>query len=185
MFSPHVPDEIIELLVAKVFCHPGGLSPPNSREVAFARFLELLCTHPFGILPVVLDPESSGGQTGEDCAISRDAIKRAEDLLLPSAMKDDVEEEEEKTATAYKLLNTVGQAASVEMYFTIFGVLLKVIFLTQHPNSEEILTLEQHHHHVDHMGDHKVVAICPVTHRCLSRQNTGETVHAQEHDGPM
>ena len=96
MFSPHVPDEIIELLVAKVFCHPGGLSPPNSREVAFARFLELLCTHPFGILPVVLDPESSGGQTGEDCAVSRDAIKRAEDLLLPSAMKDDVEEEEEK-----------------------------------------------------------------------------------------
>jgi U3 small nucleolar RNA-associated protein 22 len=96
MFSPHVPDEIIELLVAKVFCHPGGLSPPNSREVAFARFLELLCTHPFGILPLVLDPESSGGQTGEDCAVSRDAIKRAEDLLLPSAMKDDVEEEEEK-----------------------------------------------------------------------------------------
>jgi U3 small nucleolar RNA-associated protein 22 len=44
----------------------------------------------------VLDPESSGGQTGEDCAVSRDAIKRAEDLLLPSAMKDDVEEEEEK-----------------------------------------------------------------------------------------
>ena len=39
-------DEIIELMVAKVFCHPGGLSPPNSREVAFARFLELLCTHP-------------------------------------------------------------------------------------------------------------------------------------------
>ena len=96
MFSPHVPDEIIELLVAKVFCHPGGLSPPNSREVAFARFLELLCTHPFGILPLVLDPESSGGQTGEDCAVSRDAIKRAEDLLLPSAMKDDEEEEEEK-----------------------------------------------------------------------------------------
>tara|TARA_B100001173_G_scaffold9648_1_gene8407 strand:- start:1303 stop:3525 length:2223 start_codon:yes stop_codon:yes gene_type:complete len=96
MFSPHVPDEIIELLVAKVFCHPGGLSPPNSREVAFARFLELLCTHPFGILPLVLDPESPGGQTGEDCAVSRDAIKRAEDLLLPSAMKDDVEEEEEK-----------------------------------------------------------------------------------------
>jgi U3 small nucleolar RNA-associated protein 22 len=96
MFSPHVPDEIIELLVAKVFCHPGGLSPPNSREVAFARFLELLCTHPFGILPLVLDPESSGGQTGEDCAVSRDAIKRAEDLLLPLAMKDDVEEEEEK-----------------------------------------------------------------------------------------
>ena len=96
MFSPHVPDEIIELLVAKVFCHPGGLSPPNSREVAFARFLELLCTHPFGILPLVLDPESSGGQSGEDCAVSRDAIKRAEDLLLPSAMKDDVEEEEEK-----------------------------------------------------------------------------------------
>ena len=96
MFSPHVPDEIIELLVAKVFCHPGGLSPPNSREVAFARFLELLCTHPFGILPLVLDPEGSGGQTGEDCAVSRDAIKRAEDLLLPLAMKDDVEEEEEK-----------------------------------------------------------------------------------------
>jgi len=96
MFSPHVADEIIELLVAKVFCHPGGLSPPNSREVAFARFLELLCTHPFGILPLVLDPESSGGQTGEDCAVSRDTIKRAEDLLLPLAMKDDVEEEEEK-----------------------------------------------------------------------------------------
>jgi len=95
MFSPHIPDEIIELLVAKVFCHPGGLSPPNSREVAFARFLELLCTHPFGILPLVLDPESSGGQTGEDCAVSRDAIKRAEDLLMPSAMKEVDEEEEE------------------------------------------------------------------------------------------
>ena len=96
MFSPHFLDEIIELMVAKVFCHPGGLSPPNSREVAFARFLELLCTHPFGILPLVLDPESAGGQNGKDCAVSRDAIKRAEDSLLPSVMKEEEEEEEEE-----------------------------------------------------------------------------------------
>ncbi|CAE7302422.1 Cpne9 [Symbiodinium sp. KB8] len=47
----------------------------------------------------------------------------------------DAEEEEDEESTAYKLFKTIGQAASVEMYFTIFGVLLKVIFLTQHPNS--------------------------------------------------
>ena len=55
MFSPHIPDEIVELLVAKLFCHPGGLSPPNSRECAFVRFLELISSHPFSVLPIVLD----------------------------------------------------------------------------------------------------------------------------------
>eukprot|EP00439_Symbiodinium_sp_Y106_P049011 s985_g6.t1 len=38
--------------------------------------------------------------------------------------------------------------ACPRMYFTIFGVLLKVIFLTQHPNSEQILLLDVHHHQV-------------------------------------
>lgn len=60
----------------------------------------------------------------------------------------DAEEEEDEESTAYKLFKTIGQAASVEMYFTIFGVLLKVIFLTQHPNSEQILLLDVHHHQV-------------------------------------
>jgi hypothetical protein len=70
----------------------------------------------------------------------------------------DAEAAEDEKSSAFRLFETVGQAASVEMYFTIFGVLLKTVFLTQHPNSQRILTLNVHHHQV-HSGHNVVVAI--------------------------
>merc|ERR1712232_830433 len=71
----------------------------------------------------------------------------------------EVEEEEAAQASAYRLFNTVGQAATVEMCFTIIGVLMKVIFLTRHPNSERILDLDQHHHVSDPHGQSRVVTV--------------------------
>eukprot|EP00927_Polykrikos_kofoidii_P040494 TRINITY_DN34607_c0_g1_i1.p1 TRINITY_DN34607_c0_g1~~TRINITY_DN34607_c0_g1_i1.p1 ORF type:complete len:814 (-),score=140.43 TRINITY_DN34607_c0_g1_i1:82-2523(-) len=71
----------------------------------------------------------------------------------------DAKREEEEQSTAYRLLLTWGQAASVEMYFTIFGVLLKVFFLTNHPNSERTLSFDSHHHEVcAQSGENKVVS---------------------------
>lgn len=58
----------------------------------------------------------------------------------------DAEHEEEKFSSAFRLFRTVGTAASVEMYFTISGVLLKLIFLTQHRQSGIILEQDQAHH---------------------------------------
>lgn len=49
-------------------------------------------------------------------------------------------------SVAYKLFSTVGKAAAVECYFTIFGVLLKTMFLSQHPNSHRILAIGSHGH---------------------------------------
>jgi len=71
----------------------------------------------------------------------------------------EVEEEEQGEASAYRLFKTCGQAATVEMCFTIIGVLLKVIFLTRHPNSNQILDLDQHHHVSDDQGQHRVVTV--------------------------
>eukprot|EP00929_Paragymnodinium_shiwhaense_P120171 TRINITY_DN92084_c0_g1_i2.p1 TRINITY_DN92084_c0_g1~~TRINITY_DN92084_c0_g1_i2.p1 ORF type:complete len:907 (+),score=115.95 TRINITY_DN92084_c0_g1_i2:129-2849(+) len=59
------------------------------------------------------------------------------------------EQEEEGLSTAFRLLVLLGQAGCVEMYFTVCGIILKVIFLTEHPNAEKILQLSTHHHHVD------------------------------------
>jgi U3 small nucleolar RNA-associated protein 22 len=57
MLSSHVGDEIIELLVGYLFLHPGAVEPPTSREVAFVRFLDLLASHPWGVLPLFVDPD--------------------------------------------------------------------------------------------------------------------------------
>lgn len=57
MLSSHVCDEIVELLVGYLFLHPGAVEPPMSREVAFVRFLDLLASHPWGVLPLFVDPD--------------------------------------------------------------------------------------------------------------------------------
>eukprot|EP00227_Mantoniella_beaufortii_P013523 CAMPEP_0197574888 /NCGR_PEP_ID=MMETSP1326-20131121/474_1 /TAXON_ID=1155430 /ORGANISM="Genus nov. species nov., Strain RCC2288" /LENGTH=1092 /DNA_ID=CAMNT_0043137551 /DNA_START=191 /DNA_END=3466 /DNA_ORIENTATION=+ len=57
MLSSHMGDEVIELLVGYLFLHPGAAEPPTSREVAFFRFLDLLASHPWGVLPLFVDPE--------------------------------------------------------------------------------------------------------------------------------
>jgi len=82
---------------------------------------------------------------------------RWEEFSSSGGLKYEVQEEEAREAMTFRLFETVGQAASVEMYFTILGVLLKVLFLTQHPNSEAILHLEQHHHTVVN-GENTVVS---------------------------
>merc|ERR1719329_1752593 len=76
--------------------------------------------------------------------------------------EEDVHEEEEMMSPAFRLFKAFGTAMSVEMYFTIFGVLLKVVFFTQHPLSEKVLQLEEAHHHVDpSTGQSRVVMLKP------------------------
>ena len=58
MLSPHIADEIVELLVGYLFLHPGAVEPPTSREVAFVRFLDLLASHPWNVLPLFFDPDN-------------------------------------------------------------------------------------------------------------------------------
>ena len=57
MLSPHIADEVVELMVGYLFLHPGAAEPPTSREVAFVRFLDLIASHPWGELPLFIDPE--------------------------------------------------------------------------------------------------------------------------------
>lgn len=57
MLSPHLVDDVVELLVGYLFLHPGSALPPTSREVAFLRFLDLLACHPWNVLPLFVDPE--------------------------------------------------------------------------------------------------------------------------------
>ena len=57
MLSSHIGGEIIELLVGYLFLHPGAVEPPHSREVAFVRFLDLIASHPWNVLPLFLDPD--------------------------------------------------------------------------------------------------------------------------------
>ncbi|CAK9113005.1 Hypothetical protein SCF082_LOCUS52394 [Durusdinium trenchii] len=75
---------------------------------------------------------------------------------------EESEHEEQHHSAAYRLFRNIGQAASVEMYFTVLGVLLKVIFLTQHPCAAEILRLDTLHHSEEkhHCGEssHQAVA---------------------------
>ena len=63
-----------------------------------------------------------------------------------SSAMEDAEHHEQQFSAAFRLFRTIGTAASVEMYFTIIGVLLKLIFLTQHENSAIILAKDSEHH---------------------------------------
>lgn len=100
-----------------------------------------------------------------DNATCKDLKRRWKDFIAIgpsniSAGLESVEEEEQGKSTVYKTLSTIGQSACVEFYFTTLGVLLKVIFLTQHTNSVKIMRLNkqenEHHHHGDG-GDHQEV----------------------------
>ncbi|ACO64866.1 predicted protein, partial [Micromonas commoda] len=57
MLAPHIRDEVVELIMGYLFLHPGAVDPPGSREVAFIRFLDLLASHPWNVLPLFVDPE--------------------------------------------------------------------------------------------------------------------------------
>ena len=75
MLSPHFKGEVIELLMAYLFLHPGAFEPPTSREVAFVRFLDLLASHPWNVLLLFVDPavEEDG-----DEGITADAMQELE-----------------------------------------------------------------------------------------------------------
>jgi len=112
------------------------------------------------------DPDTWAGQNESGCP---DGDKCQDELRcrwkvfnLIGGPHEEAEVHEHNMSTPYVLFETWGTAASVEMYFTICGVLLKVILLTQHPKSDEILDLDAHHHHVDHRtGEHQVVVARP------------------------
>lgn len=75
---------------------------------------------------------------------------------------EEVKEHRDEESAVFTLFETIGVAATVEMYFTIMGVLLKVILLTQHKNSAQIVAMAAHHHHIDdHTGEAQVVAVLP------------------------
>ena len=57
MLAPHIRDEVVELIMGYLFLHPGAVDPPSSREVAFVRFLDLLASHPWNVLPLFVDPD--------------------------------------------------------------------------------------------------------------------------------
>uniref|UniRef100_A0A7S1A5E7 Uncharacterized protein n=1 Tax=Noctiluca scintillans TaxID=2966 RepID=A0A7S1A5E7_NOCSC len=84
---------------------------------------------------------------------------RWERYVLEGGADQEVMHETQHTSTAYRTLKSLGAALSVEMYFTIFGILLKVMVLTHHPHSEHILQLETHHTHVGRGGKRTVVAM--------------------------
>ena len=85
MLSPHFKGETIELLMAHLFLHPGAFEPPTSREVAFVRFLDLLASHPWNVLPLFVDPavEEDGdeGITGDEM---QEVEKKMDDPDAPS-----------------------------------------------------------------------------------------------------
>ncbi|XP_078616347.1 nucleolar protein 6-like [Branchiostoma floridae x Branchiostoma japonicum] len=51
----HVPDVMVDLLVAHVFLHPQPLTPPGSPAVGFLRFLHLLSTHDWKMNPLIVN----------------------------------------------------------------------------------------------------------------------------------
>ncbi|XP_066272586.1 nucleolar protein 6-like [Branchiostoma lanceolatum] len=55
LLDRHVPDVMVDLLVAHVFLHPEPLTPPGSPAVGFLRFLHLLSTHDWKINPLTLN----------------------------------------------------------------------------------------------------------------------------------
>merc|ERR1711971_466371 len=55
--------------------------------------------------------------------------------------------EETRDSERYKIFETLGMAATLEFYFICFGVLVKIILLTDHPNSDAIKDLNSHVHH--------------------------------------
>merc|ERR1712173_186679 len=88
-----------------------------------------------------------------DCA---ELKRRHQDWQESDHAKEELEEKEERTPLASILFTTVGTAASVEMYFTIVGVLLKVLILTDSPVSRDVLRMNAEHHHVGHSTPHDV-----------------------------
>mmetsp|Transcript_26454 Transcript_26454/g.57438 ORF Transcript_26454/g.57438 Transcript_26454/m.57438 type:complete len:1181 (-) Transcript_26454:102-3644(-) len=62
-------------------------------------------------------------------------------------------EEFSELSTVYMVFNTLGQVGSVEFYFTVLGVLLKLIIMAEHPNSETILKAHEVYHTVDSHGN--------------------------------
>ena len=55
MFSGHVRDEAIELMVAHLYTDPSPFLPPNSHLVGFLRFLHLLSTFKWQDQPLIVD----------------------------------------------------------------------------------------------------------------------------------
>jgi len=82
-----------------------------------------------------------------DADVSCSELKERHGVWQRSGLaKEELEEEEKRTPLALLLFRTVGTAASVEMYFTIVGVLLKVLILTGSPISRDVLRMNADHH---------------------------------------
>jgi len=85
------------------------------------------------------------GPTDEYCSTTRK--ERYKEWISSGEAKEEFEHHEHKMPLALVLFRTIGTAASVEMYFTIIGVLMKVVILTGHSKSPEIIQLNAAHHH--------------------------------------
>jgi len=59
MLSVQVGEELVELLMAHVFLHPGRYPAPQSSWTAFLRFLQLLAQHDWEFVPLVVNFDAS------------------------------------------------------------------------------------------------------------------------------
>jgi len=88
----------------------------------------------------------------EEC---KTAMERYRKWQNSSHAIEELEHEEHNTPLALTLFRTIGTAACVEMYFTVIGILLKVLILTGSPKSNEIIEMNNRdHHHGHHSHDH-------------------------------
>merc|ERR1712224_618851 len=92
----------------------------------------------------------------KDCC---DGLKARWDPFKKTGVSQYEEDQHHKLeSSAWVLLDSMSTLISVEMYFTCLGILLKVLLLTQHPNSEKIVQMDSHHHVVDkNSGDNIIV----------------------------
>ncbi|CAG9460237.1 unnamed protein product [Pedinophyceae sp. YPF-701] len=70
LLSPHVPDEVWELLACHVFCEPAASPPPATRLRGFSTLLSLLARFPFHARPLVVDPRNELGSDAYRTALA-------------------------------------------------------------------------------------------------------------------
>ena len=89
MMEGDVAEEAVELLVAHCFCEPGAVPPPGSHVAGFVRFLQLLATHAWEHVPLLVDPhkEISAEQSSRIHSIFEVSLHRLLRLGLAGSLR--------------------------------------------------------------------------------------------------
>jgi len=116
--------------------------------------------NPGQVCPLIPQGGHADGQmeplTAECCS---EVERRWSDFVRAGGASVEAHHYHEGMSVVFHVFETIGCAASVELYFTIFGVLLKVVFLTHHKKSEEVAALDSHSAHVDKVTGEQVVTV--------------------------